>query len=847
MGNVSEIKSVFTVDLTPFVDGLKTMLSMTAATAPQMKALMNLDVKAPNLSGLESQLKGLTTRTAEYLKEQAAGVPLVDGAAISEKKHGEAADNAGKALTKKSESLRHVKREALESFGAISFLALGIVQLTSTATGGSQKLDKLSNSLSAGISAGFGFAGMISMIAPSAGPAAAGIGILAAAAISLIKYFDDGEARAKRFQMAVDGIRQSMRGASTSDLEAYRGKLIESSIAAQENAKAYDKVKQSLGAMDFAGRAIILQKYNAEMARSAEFTKEREVVEAELTAREKTAGEVRQYIRDVEIAATRNQFDQQRKAVDETYRKEQEDYKGHADALEAARKKHATAIAKIVQDEAQFNQQIADTRFETELNRIKQQESKKGIVQEQIDLMILQAQERHYREQYQKLSALGDKASKEQIQQKAQLESRLSQIELQESEKRIEIGRNEFAKKIQNADRGYREIIAQFKEESYVRGDSAERLNANLIDLEETYTRAKLDAYQERIDKGEVLNQQELDQMKELDTRLTELSAEGTQARIELHQAESQAIFEGVSGIVGNLASAAQTMMGIQQQQTTKEVNEEKKQRLAVLEEEKKKRLAKAQTAEEKDKIEQEYAVKKEALDAEMEAKEKEKNRSAFETQKAFSIATALIATYEAATKAYDALSVIPIVGPALGIAAAAAAIIAGLANVAAIKAQEVPGLKEGGDLPAGSRGYIEGYEDEFVAPKRTFLQLFRSDLMPEMVKVMTSGNARSILLPQIKEEVLTASSAILRQNVREIAAETVRSMVEAGQQSVFNNGLNSNQSKIEINIKIENLIGTDEYVRSNLKPAIEKLMRELGASSVTEIFLNKTKQATNA
>ena len=54
-------------------------------------------------------------------------------------------------------------------------------------------------------------------------------------------------------------------------------------------------------------------------------------------------------------------------------------------------------------------------------------------------------------------------------------------------------------------------------------------------------------------------------------------------------------------------------------------------------------------------------------------------------TGKAFATAQALIDTYSSANAAYSAMAGIPIVGPGLGIAAAAAAIIAGIANVKAI------------------------------------------------------------------------------------------------------------------------------------------------------------------
>lgn len=64
---------------------------------------------------------------------------------------------------------------------------------------------------------------------------------------------------------------------------------------------------------------------------------------------------------------------------------------------------------------------------------------------------------------------------------------------------------------------------------------------------------------------------------------------------------------------------------------------------------------------------------------------------------KAAAIAQAVIETYKSANEAYSAMALIPYVGPELGIAAAAAAVAAGLANVAAIRSQSVGGYSAGG------------------------------------------------------------------------------------------------------------------------------------------------------
>lgn len=85
---------------------------------------------------------------------------------------------------------------------------------------------------------------------------------------------------------------------------------------------------------------------------------------------------------------------------------------------------------------------------------------------------------------------------------------------------------------------------------------------------------------------------------------------------------------------------------------------------------------------------------------------------------KTAAIANATISTYLAANQAYSAMAGIPIVGPALGAIAAAAAIAAGLANVAQISGVQ---LAEGGLVQATAGGIKatigEGSSDEAVIP----------------------------------------------------------------------------------------------------------------------------------
>jgi hypothetical protein len=94
-------------------------------------------------------------------------------------------------------------------------------------------------------------------------------------------------------------------------------------------------------------------------------------------------------------------------------------------------------------------------------------------------------------------------------------------------------------------------------------------------------------------------------------------------------------------------------------------------------------------------------------------------SKKAARVGKAAAIAQTMIKTYESATSAYAAMAGIPYVGPALGIAAAAAAIAAGLANVRAIQAAPT-GFSSGGYTGDGGKYQPAGvvHKGEYVINK---------------------------------------------------------------------------------------------------------------------------------
>lgn len=109
-------------------------------------------------------------------------------------------------------------------------------------------------------------------------------------------------------------------------------------------------------------------------------------------------------------------------------------------------------------------------------------------------------------------------------------------------------------------------------------------------------------------------------------------------------------------------------------------------------------------------------------------------NRTAFEIGKAAAIAQAAIAIPITAIEAYKSLAGIPLVGPALGAAAAAAAIITGTQRLNQIRAQQPTGFAEGGQVPPGFDN--DSFpalltSGEVVVPERNFEQLISGGLDP--------------------------------------------------------------------------------------------------------------------
>lgn len=136
-------------------------------------------------------------------------------------------------------------------------------------------------------------------------------------------------------------------------------------------------------------------------------------------------------------------------------------------------------------------------------------------------------------------------------------------------------------------------------------------------------------------------------------------------------------------------------------------------------------------------------------------AKQEEIRKKYFEKQKKVQIANAIIQTIQSAISAFASLAPIPVVGPALGAVAAAAALVSGYANVQKIKNTTYEGASSGGGGGAGA-GAGGGSSPQFNA-------------------------APSIAAPQIQSGGAQNPSSQIAQTVSAAQSRPVRAYVVSG------------------------------------------------------------------
>ena len=258
-------------------------------------------------------------------------------------------------------------------------------------------------------------------------------------------------------------------------------------------------------------------------------------------------------------------------------------------------------------------------------------------------------------------------------------------------------------------------------------------------------------AFQEAAVRNEVLKEQQGAQDEEKIARLQEREAELTSERLkieaerqdQLKQFDQAELLRDQDRINKKLA---QEKAGNEKRKAeTKKAQDEEFNRFVI--------DANAKKAFEEQTYAQRVATANKGLQA-LADLQRSKNREAFEIGKAAAIAQALVAIPITAIEAYKSLAGIPYVGPALGIAAAAAAVAAGTARVNEIRSQRFA-FAEGGIVPGvGNKDTVPALltPGEVVVPKSNFEDLqksLQSGVTADQIVLLQQSN-------EIQQKILT-------------------------------------------------------------------------------------------
>lgn len=149
-------------------------------------------------------------------------------------------------------------------------------------------------------------------------------------------------------------------------------------------------------------------------------------------------------------------------------------------------------------------------------------------------------------------------------------------------------------------------------------------------------------------------------------------------------------------------------------------------------------------------------------------------SKEAFAAYKAFKITETLISTYSGAMKAYEALAGIPYVGPALGIAAAAAVTAFGMAQVSMISNAQPPsydlggiseakGIYQTGDIaeahipiPSGGRIPVEMKSDNQISskPMPMTVNIHEAPGTQTRVEQSEDGQSLEVIIEQVEQSM---------------------------------------------------------------------------------------------
>ena len=138
----------------------------------------------------------------------------------------------------------------------------------------------------------------------------------------------------------------------------------------------------------------------------------------------------------------------------------------------------------------------------------------------------------------------------------------------------------------------------------------------------------------------------------------------------------------------------------------------------------------------------------------------KSNSKEAFRIGQAAAIGQAIVNTYTAATAAYQSAAAIPYVGWILGPVAAAGAIAAGMAQVSAIRSQQMPAYRTGGTYTIGGSGGTDSQTVAFRATPGEQVSIntpSQANAMDRIAKSLEDGGGRG-------QQVFNSSVTIVQQ-----------------------------------------------------------------------------------
>ena len=126
MPNVGDYKISFSIDLTPYKEGLEGMLNMTQSAAQQIELILNLKVKAPDMSGIEAAFQRSIQETEQYVRSQQEASQATNKEAASAEKAGQEVSDLSEKTRAATESNKGFASSAGEVFFRLGALQMGI-------------------------------------------------------------------------------------------------------------------------------------------------------------------------------------------------------------------------------------------------------------------------------------------------------------------------------------------------------------------------------------------------------------------------------------------------------------------------------------------------------------------------------------------------------------------------------------------------------------------------------------------------------------------------------------------------------------------------------------------------